>query len=303
MKKYAVVTGGTGLIGRALVKELYQNGYSIVLLTRRVIDKIDDIEVHSILWDSEQPRDIKDELDSITNKTKYILINLAGYPIAQSRWSEDVKKKIINSRVNGTEYLAKEMCDEDSNVSLFISASAVGYYGDTKEKVNEDSPKGEGFLSNVCEKWEAASLHSKVETKIIRIGVVLSQSGGALEKIKLPYKYFLGGPIGSGNQYVPWIHIEDIVKGIIYIIESKPKAKVFNMVAPEAVTMSKFSKEIANSMSRPNLFPVPSFILKLMMGEMSSMVLEGQNVIPNSFLNSGYNFEFQVVNKALENMV
>ncbi len=303
MSKYVVITGATGLIGRALVKALAQKDYNPILLSRRKVDRIDDVEVKSIIWDSEKPEDIKYEMNAMTNGEAFILINLAGYPIAQSGWNDDIKNKILSSRVNGTEYLAKEICGDDSNVSLFISASAVGYYGNTTEEVDENSQKGEGFLSKVCSKWESAASHSKVDTKIIRIGVVLSEDGGALEKMMLPYKFFVGGPIGSGKQYVPWIHIEDVIDSIIYIIESRPKDKVFNMVAPESVTMSRFSKALAKSMRRPNLFPLPSLILKIIMGEMASMVLEGQNVKPGSLLNSGYKFKYTELERAFSDNI
>ncbi len=303
MSKYVVITGGTGLIGRALVKVLAQKDYNLILLSRKKVDRIDNVEVKSIIWDSEKPSDIKHEIDVMTNGEPFALINLAGYPIAQSRWSNDIKKKILNSRVKGTEYLANEICGNDSIVTLFVSASAVGYYGDTNEEVDENSPKGEGFLSEVCSRWESAALDSKVDTKIIRIGVVLSKDGGALEKMMLPYKFFVGGPIGTGKQYVPWIHIEDLVNAIIYILENRPKGDVFNLVAPDAVDMTKFSKTLAKILRRPNLFPVPSFILKITMGEMASMILKGQKVKPGSLLNSGYKFKYTELDRAFSDII
>jgi uncharacterized protein (TIGR01777 family) len=303
MIKNVLITGGTGLIGKALVSRLNHLGYNIVLLSRKKVNKIDDVKTECIIWDSEYPHDIRDDVERAFKGESYSIINLAGYPIAQSRWSEDIKTKIINSRVNGTEYLANDLCGDNSKVSLFISASAVGYYGNVSKKVAENGSKGVGFLSDVCEKWENATKSSKVDTKIIRIGVVLSENGGALKKMMLPYKLFVGGPIGSGQQYVPWIHIEDIVKAIVYILETTPKEDVFNLVAPDAVYMATFSKALAKIMRRPNLLPVPSFILKIIMGEMASMVLEGQNVYPDNLINAGYEFRFDALGEALGEII
>ncbi len=303
MERYVVISGGTGLLGTALVKELSRKSYRIILLARRKIDTLEGVKVDSILWDSEKPGDVREEIESIVGNNSYVLINLAGYPIAKSKWSDKIKQKILNSRVNGTEYLSKELCRDNPKLSLFVSASAVGYYGDTIAQVDEESTKGHGFLSDVCHKWEAAALHSKVDTKIIRIGVVLSKDGGALEKMMLPYKYFVGGTIGSGKQFVPWIHIEDLVSGIIHIIEHNPSPNIYNMVASNQKTMKEFSKELAGAMKRPNLFPVPSIILKVVMGEMSTMILEGQKVEPENLLNSGFKFKFPYLKPAIVNIL
>ena len=235
------------------------------------------------------------------------LIHLAGENVGQ-RWTSATKERILNSRVDSTQLLVDELASTDHNIKSFVSASAIGYYGsDSGDKlVDEQSAKGDGFLADVVESWEIviAKAQTHVENiTLLRLGVVLASSGGALEKMANPIRLGIGSPLGSGGQWVSWIDINDLSSLILYTIEHSLNG-TYNAVAPEPVTNAAITRSIAKQIKRPVFFPnVPSFALKLLLGDMSSIVLGGNRVSSAAIQEEGFKFEFDTVEKSLEHLI
>lgn len=288
-----LITGGTGLVGTQLTKMLIDNNHEVFILSRN--PKNDN----EYKWDVNS--DYIDEKALIN--TDYI-IHLAGAGIADKRWTEKRKKIIIDSRVKTANLLFKKTDELKINLKGFISASGVGYYGAiTSEIIYEESNKpGNDFLGEVCKKWEAAALqfeNKKIPVTILRTGIVLSKNGGALEKMKTP----IISPLGSGKQYIPWIHIDDLCLMYLHAIEGKLKG-IYNAVAPEHHTIISFSKDLAKSIKRPYLgIGVPGILLKILFGKMAIILLEGSRISTKKIeKNGGYSFRFTKLLKALNNL-
>ncbi|NDW20944.1 TIGR01777 family oxidoreductase [Alteromonas hispanica] len=289
-----LITGGTGLIGSSLIKKL-KNTHSFTVLTRN------PNSAQQSLGSDIKTIESVSEIDDIGGFDA--VINLAGEPIADTRWTDTQKKIICDSRWDITTQLVAKMNSSRTPVKTFISGSAIGYYGRQGDKiVTEDTPVHKEFTQDLCEKWEniAMSVNTE-ETRVatLRTGVVLSKNGGALEKMALPFKLGVGGSLGSGKQYLSWIHLDDMVSGIEFLLNNDECKGPFNLTAPEPVTNKTFSKQLAKALSRPCLFFVPSFVMKIAMGESSTMLLEGQNVIPDKLVKAGFTFEYPTVDKAL----
>ncbi|WP_299061762.1 TIGR01777 family oxidoreductase [uncultured Polaribacter sp.] len=287
-----LITGGTGLVGKRLTEMLIDKKHEVVILSRNPKLK------NEFKWDiSKNYIDDKALVD-----TDYI-IHLAGAGIADKRWSKERKKVIINSRVDTANLLFAKIKDLNINLKGFISASGIGYYGAvTVETIFEETAKvGDDFLGEVCHKWEEAAHQFSTENipvTILRTGIVLSKEGGALEKMRTP----IVSPLGSGNQYMPWIHIDDLCLLYIRAIDNHLKG-VFNAVAPEYHTSKTFSKELAKSIKRPFVgIGVPSFILKLLFGELAIILLEGSRISTKKIEKNGYSFRFKTLKKALNNL-
>lgn len=296
------IFGGTGLIGKSLTKRLLQEGAKITIFSRSNSIPSDleglDIELlHSNLPDSSH-------LEGFTG-----IINLAGEPILNGRWNEEKKQKFWKSRVNFTRTLINELKKCNSKPEFFIGGSAIGYYGmyTGKEPVlDETSPPGNDFLAQMCVEWEKEGLQAKnlgIRTSIIRIGIVLSPNGGALKQMIFPFKMGLGGPIGSGEQYMSWIHMEDIIAMILHLTQNQDLSGVFNLVAPEPLSNREFGKVLASELNRPYILPVPGFILKLIYGEGSFLVSKGQNVIPKRFQENKFKFKYPDLKNAIKNLL
>lgn len=293
MKKI-IISGGTGLIGSRL-SELLSKDYKLFILTRSPESKKPKNNINYLNIDNDS--DIFSAIDGA-----FAIINLAGAGIGDRRWTKGYKQEIVDSRVSITRKLIDLANKSENKPKAFFSASAVGYYGNRGDEVlKENSSSGSGFLAEVCKKWEEATseIDNSIKLSIGRIGVVLSEKGGALDKMKIPYKFFVGGPIGNGKQYLPWIHIDDLVKAIKQMIESYD-AGVYNLSSPEPIRMNKFSEILASSMNRPNFFRVPEFILKFILGESAEMVLNSQRVIPEELLKNSFSFEYSNLKKALK---
>jgi uncharacterized protein (TIGR01777 family) len=233
------------------------------------------------------------------------IINLAGANVADGKWTPERKKEIMESRTKSIRLLRDCLNQTNHHVKAFISAAAVGIYGDTGDRlVTEESSYADDFLAEVCKQWEAAAweIHDlNIRTTIFRIGVVLSDKGGALPQIARPVKLLAGAPLGSGRQYMSWIHIDDLCRLFIRAIEDPHFQGVYNAVAPNPVTNEEFTKKLANVMHRPLTgLKVPAFGIKLLMGEMSEVVLEGQRVSANKVMQTGFTFEFSTLERALE---
>ncbi|MBA3603038.1 MAG: TIGR01777 family protein [Parachlamydiaceae bacterium] len=294
-----LIAGSSGLLGTALCGALALTGTQVYRLERTKSSN----HPNSIFWDPE-----KDELDPIMIEGFDVIINLAGENIF-GRWSSNKKHKILESRVQTTSLLAKTIAELDSPPELFLNASAIGYYGDRGiELLTESSPAGEGFLADVCKQWELAAEPAKEQTKvrcaIIRIGIVLSPQGGSLKTMLVPFKLGLGGQIGSGEQYMSWISIDDVLGAIFYIIQHKNCAGVFNLSAPEPVTNHDFTTTLGKVLNRPTFLPFPTSPARLVFGEMvDALLLSSTRVEPKKLVENGYKFLYQNLERALRHLL
>jgi len=295
-----LVSGVSGPIGAALLPSLKANGAVVVRLTRgkSPSSPVDDA---TIAWDPEKPiaPDMVSEFDAV--------IHLAGESII-GRWTDAKKKAIRDSRVVGTTNLARALASAKEKPRVFICSSAIGYYGDRGEEIlREESAPGRGFLPDVCKEWEAATRvasEAGIRTAQIRTGIVLSPKGGALGSMLTPFKLGLGGRVGDGRQWMSWIDVQDMVGAIHHILKNDLLQGPVNMVAPKPVTNAEFTKTLASVLSRPAIFPVPRFAVKLAFGEMGETVLLGsQRVEPTQLVTSGYPFRFRELRASLENVI
>lgn len=287
-----LITGGTGFIGTPLGQELRKSGHIIVVTTRRPSDSKD-----KLTWNPPHliPSDVIPGFDAV--------INLAGEPIAPGRWTNEKKKRILSSRINATRALVESMRNAGTKPKVLISASAVGYYGaHGDEYVTEDTPPASDFLADVCMKWETEAFKARelgVRVVTVRIGGVLESNGGALPQMMIPFKFFLGGPIGNGKQWFSWIHRDDVAGIIKYALENDTISGPVNATAPNPVTNEEFSSALGKALNRPSWLPVPGFMVKLTLGEMGSVLLAGQRVMPEKALKAGYKFKYTDVKEAL----
>jgi hypothetical protein len=296
MNSKILVSGSSGVIGAALLSSLKSTGWTIVRLVRGA-SKGDG----QIAWDPQMP--LKPELVSGFDA----VIHLAGESIF-GRWTAAKKTKIMNSRVDGTLHLSQALSQTEEKPKVFISGSAIGYYGNRgDELVREESAAGAGFLAQVAEKWEEATMpavQADIRTAHIRTGVVLSAKGGALGAMLTPFKLGLGGRIGDGRQWMSWIHVQDMVGAIHHILKNDLLQGPVNMVAPKPVTNAEFTKTLAGALSRPAILPMPAFAVKTVFGEMGEeLLLASQKVEPSRLISSGYPFRFSDLQSALQNLV
>ncbi|PLR95392.1 TIGR01777 family oxidoreductase [Bacillus sp. T33-2] len=294
------ITGGTGLVGKALTKQFIQLGYEVFILSREAGNK-NGQNPRYVQWLNEGSRPER-ELEGID-----AIINLAGATI-NSRWTDQRKSIILGSRLKAADEVVRIISTLDKKPAVLINASAVGYYGISKTKIFTEQTKvpGDDFLAATVKKWEEAGAAANslgVRTVFCRFGVILAHDGGALPRMVLPYKLFAGGTVGSGNQWLSWIHLEDVINGILFILNKDKISGSVNFTAPEPVTMRKFGKTVGSVLNRPHWLPVPSFALKTMLGEMSFLVLEGQRVIPEKLLQSGYHFHYPKLEPALADLL
>ncbi|WP_158770579.1 TIGR01777 family oxidoreductase [Paraglaciecola sp. L1A13] len=290
-----LITGGTGLIGSNLIPKLKPN--DITVITRNV-SQAELLLGHKVTLIS--------SLDDFENLDDFhVVINLAGEPIADKRWSPEQKERIEQSRWGMTEKLVSLIKASSRPPSLFISGSAIGYYGRQDDQIIDeefDSPYDE-FSHQLCERWEslakeAESQHTRV--CIVRTGIVITRRGGALMKMVPPFKFGLGGPMGTGRQYMSWIHLEDMIDGLIHLIEHTECRGVFNFTAPTPVTNAEFSQTLASVLHRPCFLPMPAFVLRTIMGDAADLLLHGQRVVPKRLQESGYQFHYPELAHALE---
>jgi uncharacterized protein (TIGR01777 family) len=294
-----IITGGTGLIGKALINSLKTKSTTITVLTR-------DINKASSLFNNE----IKciDSLLPSHLENIDTVINLAGEPIAERRWSHNQKHRICESRWDITEKLSHLISIAKKPPSLFISGSAIGIYGRQGNKpIDENfSHYNKEFTHEVCSKWEQIALEASskyTRVAILRTGIVLNKKSGALAKMLLPFKLGLGGKVGKGDQYMSWIHLQDMISAILHIIENKALSGPINMTSPNAVTNQTFSKTLSTELHRPCLFTPPPALLKLIFGEMADLLLFGQNVIPQKLVTTGFRYKHAELANALKDLL
>jgi len=293
-----LITGGTGFIGTALCAHLQTLKYNIVVQTRTPNSLLNN-NIKTI-----------NSLQQLTPEDKFdAVINLTGEPIADKRWSKKQKQEILRSRIETTEKLIQFFKQANNKPSVFISGSAIGYYGiaPTDDEINENYSGDSSFSSQLCQLWELSAQQAEklgIRTCLLRTGIVLGKNGGALKKMLPPFKLGLGGKIGSGNQWMPWIHIDDMIGLIELCVNNVNVSGAINCTAPNPVTNSTFTKTLAEAINRPAIFPMPAFIVKLLMGKMGEeLLLNGKKVIPKKALDSGYKFKYQTIEQALATIV
>lgn len=294
-----LITGGTGLIGKALVCELALSNNDITVLSRSPQKVYSHFCNEITCWTQLSDKQNLNEFDAI--------INLAGEPIADNRWTAAQKQKLINSRCDLTQKLVELIKASDSPPSVFISGSAVGFYGDQGDlQVTEQTPANPEFTHELCAKWESIALEAQTPLTrvcLLRTGIVLSTLGGALPKMSKPFKLGLGGKLGSGKQYMPWIHIDDMVSAIIFLLKTQDAKGAFNLTAPNPVQNKEFTRLLGKAFNRPALMTVPESVLRLVMGESATLVLGGQQAIPEKLLNAGFEFRYPHLEEALKDII
>ncbi len=291
------VTGSTGLVGSALVTALEADGHLVRTLVRR---EVRDSE-REIRWDPAAGTIDAAELNGLD-----AIVHLAGENLAAKRWNERFKQEIRDSRVLGTRLLAETLAKLPNKPDVFVSASAVGFYGDQGDAaVDETAANGGGFLADVCREWEAATQPARdagIRVVNLRLGVVLSPDSGALAKMLTPFKLGLGGVIGSGQQVWSWIALVDLVAAIRFALENTSLAGPVNAVAPQPATNREFTKTLGAVLSRPTIFPMPAFVARLALGEMADeMLLSSIRVEPRKLLDAGFSFQQPQLDGALRN--
>jgi uncharacterized protein (TIGR01777 family) len=298
MKRY-LITGGTGLIGRALCESLIAEGDEVIVLSRN------PAKVKSICGQQVRPISALTEIEPDT--VIHVVINLAGEPIADQRWSDKKKHLIESSRVDFTKTLVDWLIHRNSKPECLISGSAVGWYGDGGDKkLTEQASYHEEYTHQLCDAWEKQALRAGqigIRVCIVRTGLVLSTEGGVLEKMLLPFKLGLGGRLGTGQQYMPWIHITDMVNILKFLIDNEQFKGIFNGCSPKAATNSEFSQSLAQSLNRFAVLPAPAWLLKIALGEMSRLLLTGQNAVPQRLLDSGFEFSFTDLDATMSNLL
>jgi uncharacterized protein (TIGR01777 family) len=302
-----VITGGTGLIGKALARHLGAAGYDAVVLTRNV-GKVGALPpgVRAHEWDGLTSKGWAELLDEQTS-----IVHLAGEGIADGRWTEDRKRRIRESRVLSGKAVVEAIRAAAKKPRALLQSSAVGYYGPRgDEEVLEGQPPGRGFLADVSVAWEASTAEAEalgVRRVLLRTGVVLAREGGALPRMAMPFQFLAGAPLGSGRQWLPWIHMDDEVGAIRFLLEREDAQGPFNLVAPKPVTNRELGDVLARVLRRPSPLQalglgVPEPVFRVMLGEMADAVLDSQRVLPSRLLQLGYAFRFPDVESALRDL-
>ncbi len=297
------ITGGSGFIGGYLSKALASRGDSVIIYSRKssLPSSLKNVNRVSLVTGQIPSTSDLEDLD--------VLINLSGEPVMGGRWSDSRKQLLSKSRIEYTHELLKNLKECKNKPSTFLAGSAIGFYGlhsDGSLEFDENSSPGTDFLANLCVEWEKASQEAVslgIRTCILRTGIVLSPEHGALAQMLPPFRAFVGGPIGSGKQSMSWIHIQDMIDSMIFLIDNQTANGIFNLVAPEPVTNEEFSKKLAMSINRPCFMKVPSFAIEALYGEGANVVLLGQKVFPKKLEEMGYTFKFKELGGCLKNLL
>jgi uncharacterized protein (TIGR01777 family) len=304
IKMRVIILGATGFIGRALSQSLIKEGYEVVALSRNKIKgrEILGEMVRIAEWDSKSAEGWED----LANDA-YAVINLVGENLSSGRWTQKRKKSILESRLNAGRAVNMAIQRVQNKPKVVIQASAVGYYGSRSDEIlDESSDPGEGFLSEVAVKWEDSTkeVEPQVRRVIVRTSPVLGRGGGILSRLIQPFRFFLGGPPGSGKQWFSWIHLDDEVGAIRFLMEREDLQGVFNLTAPEQLMMKDFYHTLGKAMRRPSWLPIPGFVLRLFFGETAQeTILSGQRVVPKRLMEAGYKFIYPKVEEALKEIL
>lgn len=298
MKKI-LIAGGTGFVGKHLISFLAEKGYSINVLTRKQGSNSSG-NIQFFQWDIE-----KEYIDKKAFENVDTIINLTGANIGEKRWTEKRKSEIINSRIKSIDLLYSYVSEDNFNINTFVSSSAVGFYGavTTNEIFKETSKSGNDFLASVCQIWENTAMKFNdlgIRTVILRNGVIIGKNGGIYQKLSPSAKLGINVSLGSGKQYLPWIDIRDLVRLYEFILSNSKISGIYNTVSSEQITMSDFSKTLLKSFDKKSIFPnAPAFIIRLLFGKMSAMLLEGSRVSNEKLKGIGFSFEFDTIEKSL----
>lgn len=302
MDRKIVITGATGLIGRKLCKLLIDNGDKITIFSRSA-DKAKELITGAqnyVEWDYNSTN-LAGYLED-----QYAVIHLAGENVMAKRWNEKHKKNIFNSRVNTTKALVDAIKMTADKPKVLIAASAIGYYGNSEQPVTEESNAGNDFLAGVVKAWEEETKKVdllKIRRVNIRIGIVLDKNEGALAQMITPYKFFVGGPLGSGKQWISWIHIEDLVNIFLFALDNGNVEGAVNCVSPNPITMNQFAKAIGKTLKRPSFLRMPEFLLRLILGGSSSVVTGGSKVSSSKIISCGFKFKYTYIEESLNNLL
>lgn len=293
-----IITGGTGLIGSALAHALVADGHTVIVLTRNARRRVDlPPAVQLVEWDAASAAGWAHHADGAD-----AIVNLAGEGIADSRWSDERKKRIYASRVNAGKAVVEAITAATVKPKVLVQASGVDIYGPHGDEiVTEADPPGRSFLAQVCFDWEASTAAASsqgVRRPIIRSGLVLSNEGGAWPRIVLPFKLFAGGPLGNGKQVWPWIHIKDEIRAIRFLIDHPSADGPFNLCTPQPLANREFARVLGQVMGRPAVIPVPSLALRAVFGEMADVLLEGRRVLPQRLQELGFSFDYPTAEAA-----
>lgn len=296
------ITGATGFVGSRLVERLSAEGHQILVLTRNLAAAQKVFPNLEIVAYTPTASGAWQEAIALCDG----VVNLAGEPIAEKRWTPQQKQEILNSRKLGTQKIVEAIVQANPKPKVLVNASAIGYYGTSEiATFDETSPPGKDFLAEVCQAWEAEAqkvTQAGVRVVILRLGIVLGQ-GGAIAKMIAPFKVFAGGPLGTGRQWFSWIYLDDLVNLIIQGLTKPEMEGAFNATAPNPVRMSELAQTMGEIMQRPSWLPVPSFALETLLGEGAMVVLEGQQVLPQRTQASGFNYQYSTVKQALKEIV
>jgi uncharacterized protein (TIGR01777 family) len=297
-----LIAGGTGLLGRAFTARLLHSGHQVWVLSRSPQSARVPAGATVVKWDARTPRgwqELVGQVDAVAN--------LAGENLGAGLWTASRKKRILESRVHAGQAIVAACEQAVRRPRVLLQASAVGYYGPTADQLlDETSPPGTDFLAQVCVAWEGATQPVEalgVRRVIIRTGLVLTPEGGFLPPVLLQFRLFAGGPIGNGMQWWPWIHLQDQLAAMEFLLLHETASGAYNLCAPNPVRMKDFGRELARALRRPYWLPAPAFVLRLLLGEMSLLVVGGQRVVPKRLLEAGYRFQFEQLGLALKDVV
>lgn len=296
-----IVTGGTGLIGRHLTRQLGRDGYDVVVLSRNPQEKCSRLPsgVRAVRWDAKTP----DGWAHLLDHPDTMVINLAGENPANWRWTRAHKDRVLQSRLDATHAVVQAIQQAEHKPGLLLQASAVGYYGDTGDaEITENCPPGDDWRARVCVAWEAAAANAGVRTATLRIGIVLDQTGGALPPF-LKAADMLGAQLGSGDQWIPWIDNDDVTGAIRFLMHDPQASGVYNITAPNPLRNRDFMNQVAAVRGRPAILPIPSLALQMAMGEQAAVVLDSQRILPQRLLEAGYTFHRPELNDALRHIM
>lgn len=308
---HVLITGGTGLVGRALTAELAARGHQVTILTRSP-DKQRDLPAGAAVagWDGRTTEGwghLMEDTDAVVNLAGVSIGGEDTWTIFTQRWTDDYKSRILNSRLQVGKAVTQAIKAATNKPEMLLQASAMGYYGPRGDEVlTEATPPGQDFQAGVCVAWEDSTMAVEamgVRRVITRTGLVMSLEGGILPVMLLPFRLFVGGPLGNGQQYVSWIHLRDEVAAMIFLLENESATGAYNLSAPNPLTYNQFRRVAGRVLRRPSFFPVPSFALKLVLGEKSTLVLGSLRLHPQRLLDAGYDFHFTEMEPALRDLV
>jgi uncharacterized protein (TIGR01777 family) len=293
------ITGGSGFVGNELSSLLVEKGHEVFILTRSDRPSIDSIKMVNWLTEGAEPENQLQDIDG--------WVNLAGTSINDGRWTQEQKDKIYESRMKATEELIRIINQVEKKPTVLVNASAIGIYPPSEQALytEQSDARGSNFLAKTVADWENKALEAEqVGTRVAygRFGIILGKNEGALPLMALPYKMGVGGQVGSGKQWVSWVHVSDVAEALLYAIENESISGPFNVTAPNPEPMNDFGQILGEVLHRPHWIPVPAFALKLALGEKSQLVLEGQQVMPEKLITNGFTFKYPHLKKALENI-